>query len=199
MLQGLNGVRKGYHKEEVNFQRRERPAMNDQILRLQKCNKTNSALTKQEKKYYHRIKYDSFLRNSFRTTKHGTQSRSVDRVNGHKRPDRYFSMEFSKHRVSMEEYVHQVCLDAKSAVFCGARGICILGFTWGRNHNGPHTCTRSTKNAGCHYHSPFLPFALTLSPFLFATQQPAPLTALSIAKKTQKIRTQQTNRSLGSS
>ncbi|OAD54332.1 hypothetical protein WN48_08046 [Eufriesea mexicana] len=108
---------------------------------------------------------------------------SVDRVNGHKRRDRYFSMESSKHRVSMVEYVHQVCLGAKLAAFCGVRGICILGFTWGRNHNGPHTCTRSTKNAGCHCHSLFPPFALTLSPFLFATQQPAPLTALSPSRR----------------
>lgn len=29
--------------------------------------------------------------------------------------DRYFSMDSSKHRVSLEEYVHQVCWSAKSA------------------------------------------------------------------------------------
>lgn len=73
----------------------------------------------------------------------------------------------------------------------GGRGICILGFTRRRNHNGPHTCVPSLwrMHGAVPFSSSFL-LPLPSLPFLFAIQQPVPLTA----EKTLKTRMKWTNR-----
>ena len=99
-------------------------------------------------------------------------------MNEHGRQDRYFWMKFSKHCVSMEEYVHQVCQGVKSA-FRGARGICIHWFHAGMKLQWATYLYLPYEE--CRVFLLFFPFcdsALPLSAFLPATQQPVPLTAL---------------------
>lgn len=87
-------------------------------------------------------------------------------------------MKFSKHCVSMEEYVHQVCQGVKSA-FRGARGICIHWFhagmklQWATYLYLPYEECR----VFLFFFFPFCDSTLLPSAFLLTTQQPVPLTA----------------------